>query len=49
MGKVGQYKKRVRFRMLGKSRERVYRIQISDPVKIVILSGRILYDVMYNP
>lgn len=36
MGKVGEYKKRVIFRRLGQSRDRIFQISISDPVKRVI-------------
>ena len=41
IGKIGKYKQRVRFLKLGMSRERVYRISISDPVKVVILGARL--------
>lgn len=33
IGKIGQYKNKVRFRRLGSSYDRVYRLKISDPVK----------------
>ena len=42
IGKVGDYRARVRWKRLGRSRERVYRIVMSDPVKCVILGGRVL-------
>jgi hypothetical protein len=32
-GKVGEFKRRVNFRRLGKSRDRVFRITVTDPVK----------------
>lgn len=39
MGKIGEYTKRVIFRRLGQSRDRIYRISISDPVKRVIIAA----------
>jgi hypothetical protein len=36
IGKIGEYKNRLVWRRLGQSRERVYRLTISDPVKTVI-------------
>jgi len=41
MGKVGEYTKRVKWFRLGQSRDRIFRITISDPVKRVIISGHI--------
>jgi hypothetical protein len=32
MGLTGEYRKRVLFRRLGKSRNRAYRVVISDPI-----------------
>lgn len=39
MGAVGKYKARVRWTRLGRSRDRVYRLTITDPVKRVILGA----------
>ncbi len=39
MGATGEYKKRLKFWRLGCARDRVYRIEISDPVKRVILAA----------
>lgn len=41
LGKVGEYQTRVKFHRLGQSRNRVFRISISDPVKRVILGAEI--------
>ena len=41
MGRDGEYKKRVKFWRLGMARDRVYRVEISDPVKRVILSANL--------
>ncbi len=41
IGKVGQYLARAVFRRLGKSRERVYEISLSAPVKWHVLGARI--------
>ena len=40
IGEVGKYATRVSWRRLGASRNRVYRLTISDPVKPVIIAGR---------
>lgn len=39
MGRIGEYKKRVRWLRLGRSRDRVYRLTITDPVKRVIIGA----------
>jgi hypothetical protein len=39
LGKIGKYRTRVRWNRLGRSRARVYRLTISDPVKRVILGA----------
>ena len=48
MGKIGNYRAKCRWRMLGKSAERVYKIKISDPVKVVILGARIIMEPSAN-
>lgn len=40
-GKIGEYKKRVIWRRLGKSRDRIFRIAITDPVKVAIIGAEI--------
>jgi hypothetical protein len=53
MGKQGEYRKRVRFNKLGQARQRVYRMQITDPVKRVVLGaymdGEVRSDVPAPP
>ncbi len=39
MGKIGERRRRVNFRRLGKSRDRVFRLTITDPVKRVLLQA----------
>lgn len=39
MGRIGKYKTRLRWSRLGRARDRVYRLTISDPVKRVILGA----------
>lgn len=39
MGRIGEYNARVRWNRLGRARDRVYRITISDPVKRVIIGA----------
>lgn len=41
MGKIGEYKKRIYWRRLGSFRDRVFRIKITDPVKVNILGAEI--------
>lgn len=45
MGAIGQYRARARCRMGGRSRGRVFRVTISDPVKVVIISASFDMDV----
>jgi len=40
LGRVGQRKVRARWRRLGRARDRVYRIKVSDPVPVRMLGGR---------
>jgi hypothetical protein len=39
MGKIGETRTRVRFRRLGKSRDRVFKLVITDPVKVVLIGA----------
>jgi len=39
LGKAGEYRKRLVWRRLGISRDRIFRITISDPVKKVLISS----------
>lgn len=48
MGKVGEYQAKARWRMLGRSAKRVFKIMISDPIKVCILGARIETEVMRN-
>jgi len=41
MGKIGEYDVRLKTERLGSSRNRVYRVTISDPVKRVILGAEL--------
>lgn len=40
-GAIGNHKKQVRFNRLGVSRDRVYEVTVSDPVKVVLLGAEI--------
>jgi hypothetical protein len=44
IGALGKYKTRVIWRMLGRSRDRVYELKITDPVKAVIIGAYIDVD-----
>jgi hypothetical protein len=39
IGKTGEYEDRVRWRRLGKARQRTYRLTITDPVKVAIIGA----------
>lgn len=39
IGKIGEYKRRAIWRRLGSSRDRIYKVTISDPVKVVMLGA----------
>lgn len=41
IGKLGEYRSRVRFRRLGKSRDRVFRLTITDPIKVAIVDASV--------
>jgi len=41
MGRMGEYRKRVIFRRLGMSRERVYEISVTDPVPVTLISASV--------
>lgn len=41
IGKIGERKKRVLWNRLGSSRDRVYRVRISDPVKVVLIGAEL--------
>lgn len=43
-GKIGQRKARALWRRLGRSRDRVFRITISDPVKVVLIGAEITIE-----
>lgn len=45
MGKIGEFKYRVEFRREGRSRDRVYEISSTDPVKVAILNAYLTLDV----
>lgn len=45
LGKIGAYQQRVRWQRLGQSRTRIYRVQISDPVRRTIIAARGDYSV----
>jgi hypothetical protein len=38
-GKIGEYRRRVNYRRLGKSRDRVWRVTITDPVKRIFIAA----------
>lgn len=41
IGKLGNYKKRIIWRRLGRSRDRVFKLKITDPIPVSILSAEI--------
>jgi len=44
IGTLGAYQVRCRWRRLGRSRDRVYRVVISDPVKVILLGAKLIAD-----
>jgi len=48
LGSIGQYVTRAQWRRLGRSRERVYRVSVSDPVKVVMIGAKLNYSVGAN-
>lgn len=45
MGKIGERRARANFRRLGKSRDRVWRVSITDPVKRIFIGGDVEFTV----
>jgi hypothetical protein len=45
IGKIGQFKQRARWQRLGSSRDRVFRVIITEPVRCTILSAMIDLDI----
>jgi len=41
IGKMGEYKTRARWRRLGRSRARIFRVTITDPVKVVFIGASV--------
>lgn len=41
VGAIGNYKTRVNWRRLGSSRDRVYEVSVSDPVKVVLIGAEL--------
>tara|TARA_R110000868_G_scaffold112527_2_gene302975 strand:+ start:3136 stop:5241 length:2106 start_codon:yes stop_codon:yes gene_type:complete len=48
LGSIGQYSTKAQWRRLGISRQRVYRVSISDPVKVVMIGAKLNYSVGAN-
>lgn len=46
MGKIGEKRKRVIWRRLGRSRDRVFKVQISDPVRRILIGANISVEVL---
>ena len=44
LGAIGAYRKRVRFLRLGQGRERVMRLQLSDPIGTALIAANIEYQ-----
>lgn len=45
IGKLGNFKTRVLWRRLGRSRDRVFKLKITDPISVTILSAEIDVEV----
>jgi hypothetical protein len=44
LGRIGQYRRRVQWHNLGESRDRVYKLQMSDPVRFMVLDAQLEVD-----
>lgn len=49
MGKLGAYRQRLRWARLGQSRDRRYRVQISDPVRRTVIAAHGFYSLGLAP
>ena len=45
VGKIGERRKRVKWRRLGRSRDRVFEVTITDPVKVIIVGASVMVSV----
>jgi hypothetical protein len=45
IGKLGEYLSRVRWRRLGRSRDRVFRVTVTDPVRVVMIGASVQVSV----
>jgi hypothetical protein len=45
MGKIGEYRQRLRWNRMGSSRNRIYRVTVSDPVKRSIVAAHLDFAV----
>ena len=43
-GKIGEYRTRARWRRLGRTRDTVFRVRITDPIKVVLLGAALLAE-----
>ena len=43
-GKIGEYRHRARWRRLGRTRDTVFKIRITDPVKVVLLGAALIAE-----
>ena len=41
LGKIGEYKARAIWRRLGKARDRIFRVAVSDPVKVIMIGASV--------
>jgi hypothetical protein len=48
IGKIGEYKTRTKWRRLGKSRDRVFEISVSDPVDVNLIDAQIEVELAGN-
>lgn len=49
LGKAGEYLTRARWRRLGRARNRVYRMKISSPNKVIVIGARLTTDLSVDP
>ena len=49
LGKAGEYTTRARWRRLGRARNRVYRMVVSSPNKVIVIGARLTTDTSVDP
>jgi len=49
IGRIGKFESQCSWRFLGRARERVYRVRITDPIKVTLIGARVISETVRNP